>query len=263
MPKPNRARRALEPALLPLCCLALWQVLAMILRQPLFPTPVEVLLSAGDCWRSLSAHMLASLGRLLIGLALALLASLPLGLLLGLSDRADRCFSGFFYLGGPLPKAALLPLLILAFGIGNGSKTALVFLVLFFPLALSLRDAVREIPPVLYAPYDAAGLGYLYKIRDVALPACLPALFTSLRSGLTAGISILFLAETYGTRFGMGFFIMDMWIRLDYAKMLLGIILFGGAGFLLCRLTDFLETRAIPGKRSKTQSARPDRGDPA
>lgn len=239
----KRAARALQPALLPLGCLALWQGAAMLLRQPLFPAPAEVLLSFSDCWQPLSIHMLASLARLLGGLALALLAGLPAGLLLGLSKRADRCLSGLFYLGGPLPKAALLPLLMLAFGVGNGSKTALIFLVLFFPLALGLRDAAREVPPVLYVPYDAAGLGYLRKIRDVTLPACLPALFTALRNGLTAGVSILFLAETYGARFGMGFFIMDMWVRLDYAKMLLGIALLGGAGFLLCRLTDFLEAR--------------------
>ena len=233
--------RVLRPALLPIGCLSLWQGAAMVLHRPLFPTPIQTLLSCGDCWPSLSAHMLASLVRLLGGLFLALLAGLPIGLILGLSQRADRCLSGLFYLGGPLPKAALLPLLLLAFGVGDGSKIALIFLVLFFPLSLGLRDAVREIPPDFYAPYDAAGLGFFPKLRDVTLPACIPALFTALRNGLTAGVSILFLAETYGTQLGMGFFIMDMWIRLDYAKMLLGIALFGGLGFLLCRLTDFLE----------------------
>ncbi|MCI8359748.1 MAG: ABC transporter permease subunit [Clostridiales bacterium] len=245
MRKSKSPPSVLGPALLPLGCLALWQGAAMVLRHPLFPTPMEALLSGRDCWPSLSAHMLASLARLLGGLALALLAGLPLGLLLGLSQRADRCLSGLFYLSGPLPKAALLPLLLLAFGVGDSSKIALIFLVLFFPLTLGMRDAVREIPPVFYAPYDAAGLGFFPKLRDVTLPACLPALFTALRNGLTAGVSILFLAETYGTQLGMGFFIMDMWIRLDYAKMLLGIALFGGLGFLLCRLTDLLEARLI------------------
>ena len=241
----------LPPVVLPLFCLLLWQGAAMLLGHPLFPTPCRVLCSLADCWKPLCLHLAASLGRLLAGLGLALLAGLPAGLFLGLSPGADRSLSGLFYLGGPLPKAALLPLLMLAFGIGDGSKVALVFLLLFFPLTLGLRDAVRELPPVLFAPYDAAGIGWRHKIMDVALPASLPALFTALRGGLAAGISILFLAESYGTRHGMGFFIMDMWIRLDYAKMLLGILLFGLCGLGLCRLTDLLENRFCPAKKAE------------
>lgn len=241
--------RRLRPCLIPFCALLAWQGAAMLADHPLFPSPAAVLLSLKDCWQPLGLHLLFSAGRLIAGLLPALCIGMPLGLLLVFFPRADRYLSGLLYLLGTLPKAALLPLLLLALGVGEASKAALVFLILFFPLVLAVRDALREIPPVLFEPYRAAGLSGRRMLLDIALPACLPALFTVLRNGLAAGISILFLAEAYGIRYGMGFFIMDMWVRLEYDRMLLGIFLFGGFGFVLCRLTDRIEKRLCPGKK--------------
>ena len=226
--------------------LLLWQALSALLDASVFPGPLQVLAALFHCRQSLGLHLLYSLWRLWAGLVCALIFGLPLGLLLGLSKTADACCSGFFYLVGPLPKAALLPLLLLLFGIGDLPKIVLVFLLVFFPLTLAVRDAVKEIPPALFDPYTAVGAGHWRILRDIALPACLPALFTALRSGLSAGISILFLAETYGTRYGMGFFIMDMWIRLDYSQMLGGILVMGVVGLFLNRGMDLLEKRLCP-----------------
>lgn len=214
----------------------------------MLPGPWETTTALYHCREELILHLLYSLWRLAAGLLAAIAAGLPIGILMGAVPRADAGLSGIFYIGGPLPKAALLPILLLFFGVGGLSKIVLVFLITFFPLVLAVRDGVKSLSPGLLDPYKTAGAGWSAIFWNIWLPASLPGLFTVLRNGLSAGVSILFLAETYGTRYGMGFFIMDRWVRLDYGEMLGGIILMGLLGFMLTKGLDMVERKICTWK---------------
>jgi NitT/TauT family transport system ATP-binding protein len=116
----------------------------------------------------------------------------------------------------PIPKIAFLPLIMLFFGLGNLSKIILISLILFFQITLSVRDSVKNIHPSYYLSIKSLGAGKRDLYRHVILPAMLPNLFTALRVSVGTAISVLFFAENFATRFGIGYFIMDSWLKLDW-----------------------------------------------
>lgn len=79
-------------------------------------------------------------------------------------------------------------------------------------------------------------------MRHLILPAITPEALSTLRVAIGTAISVLFVTETYGTNKGMGFFIVDAWMRISYTEMYVGIVVLGMAGFLLFLLVDGLET---------------------
>ena len=177
-----------------------------------------------------------------------MLIGLPFGLLLGHFKKLDAFISPIIYILSPVPKISLLPLILLAFGIGNFSKVFMIFLVIVFQAVVVTRDAVKEIPKEFFQPFIVAGAGKACLFRNIVLPASIPAVFTSLRISLGTGISVLFFTETFGTTWGLGYYIMDMWVRLDYRQMYLGIFTIGILGLLCASAIDFAEKKLCPWK---------------
>ncbi|MFV0343402.1 MAG: ABC transporter permease subunit, partial [Anaerocolumna sp.] len=83
-------------------------------------------------------------------------------------------------------------------------------------------------------------------LTQIVFPAALPEMFTSIRIGLATGISVLFFAETFGTVWGLGFYIMDMWMRLDYTQMYAGILVLGLLGLTSVNIVNCLQRNICP-----------------
>ena len=188
-------------------------------------------------------HTLYSLRRLLLGGGLAVASGLALGVMIGYFKTPRLILSPVVYLLAPVPKIALIPLIMMAFGIGDMAKIFLIYVVMVFQVLFAVCGAVSRIPQEYYIPLKAAGAGDWFIIRRVALRACLPELFTAIRVGLATGISALFFAETFGTRYGLGFHIMNSWTRLDYRGMVTGIAVMALIGLIGTALTDLAEKR--------------------
>ena len=154
----------------------------------------------------------------------------------------------YLYLLNPIPKIALSPIIMMVFGIGEVSKIFIIVIIMIFQIILSVRDGIRSIPYEYFIPYYTIKADTKWIVKDILIPASLANIFTSLRIGLATGISVLFFTETFGTKYGMGYFIMDMWLRLDYSKMYLGMLWLGGIGFLLVKSVDLLESRLFKWK---------------
>ena len=191
----------------------------------------------------LALHTAASLLRLLAGVALSLVVGTAIGIAIGYFRIPRRIFSPVVYALAPVPKVALLPLVMLAFGLGDAAKIFLIFIIMVFQVILEVSGAVGRIPPQHLAPSRAAGAQTWALLRLIVLPACVPELFVALRVGLATGISALFFAETFGTKRGLGFYIMDMWMRLNYTNMALGIIAMAVLGWGLTALVNLAERR--------------------
>ena len=198
----------------------------------------------------LFTHAGISLARLAAGIALSLAAGTLIGVVIGYFRLPRRIFSPLIYALAPVPKVALLPVVMLVFGLGDLAKIFLIFIIMVFQVTLEVSGAVTRIPAEYLAPAKAAGAGTGSIIRLIVLPACVPELFVALRVGLGTGISALFFAETFGTRWGLGFYIMDMWMRLNYRKMALGIIAMALLGWGLTTLANVLERRLCPWKNN-------------
>ncbi len=220
-----------------------WQGLAMVLQRMVFKSPLDIVIAFTQCGSELILHSLYSLFRLFVGASISLVIGIPVGLLLGYSKKADGLVSPILYVINPIPKIALLPLVMLMFGIGDNSKIFLIVLVMVFQIIISVRDGVKNIPHEYFIPFNAVKAEPKWIIKEILIPASVPNILSSLRIGFATGVSVLFFTETYGTKFGMGYFIMDMWVCLDYAKMYLGMLWLGLIGFMLVFSVDMLEKR--------------------
>jgi NitT/TauT family transport system permease protein len=224
--------------------LVAWEALAILVPGGFIPDPwsacarFAVLLP-----RSLWRHILASLARIVAALAGALLLAVPAGMALGRVRSLDRLFSPSAYLLYPVPKIALLPLIMLLFGLGNLSKALVVFLVLFFQVLVSTRDAARAIPGAYRLSLRSLGARRGQAFRFLLWPALLPSLLSSLRVGTGTALAVLFFAETFGTTVGLGWFVMESWMRLTYVDMFAGIVALGVLGLALFLGIDLLQRR--------------------
>lgn len=193
-------------------------------------------------------HTLFSVWRLVAGVALSMAAGTAVGVWIGYCGTPRKILSPLIYALAPVPKIALLPLVMLLFGIGEWAKIFIIFMVMVFQVILAVAGAVLRIPEEYYIPLRAVRAAPAFIIRKVVLPACLPELFTALRVGLATGISVLFFSETFGTRWGLGFYIMDRWMRLDYRHMALGIAMMALLGWGAATLSEFAEKRICKWK---------------
>ena len=207
------------------------------------PGPIEV---AAELFRQIFKgevliHLLISLYRVCAALLFAGIPALVLGIFAGRHRGADRFISPVVYLLFPIPKVALLPVILLFFGLGNGAKIFLVALIIFFQLFLNIRDEAKGISRMYFDSLISLGGGRVNQLFNIVIPAIMPRIFSSLRLSLGTAIAVLFFAETFATRKGIGWFVMDAWSRISYREMYAGIAALSLAGLLLFGLLDLLE----------------------
>ena len=205
----------------------------------------------------LALHAAASLARIGVALALSLVTAVPAGLAVGRNRVADRLLAPVIYVLYPVPKIALLPVLMLIFGLGDPSKVLIVFLVLFFQVLVSVRDAAREVPAPFLVSLRSLGGTRWQSVRYVLLPALVPALLSSLRIGTGTALAVLFFSETFGTTRGLGWFVMESWMRLSYVDMAAGVLCLGLAGLAMFLAIDALHRRLCRWQREDAAGATP------
>jgi NitT/TauT family transport system permease protein len=221
----------------------LWQTCAWWAGENVLAGPVTVLRKllseAGTVifWK----HVGASSFRILAALAIAFVTATPLGLALGSSRRADKFARPLIYLTYPVPKIVLLPLVLLVFGLGDLGKVVMLWIILFFQLLITTRDAARGVSKA--ARYSLYSLGGSRKdlFVHVIWPYSLPAVFTALRIATGTVVAVLFFVESIGTRYGMGFYIIDAWGRADIPQIFVGIVALAVMGAGLYETFDVCE----------------------
>ena len=225
-------------------CLVLWAVTAQILQMPVIPSPEQVLLRLMQKFPdTIAVHAGYSLLRIVLGLVVAVAVGYPVGVLMGYFPRVNRLLAPILYLTYPVPKIALLPVVMLLFGVGERSKLLLVFLIIVFQVVVAVRDAVAAIPPETYAPLRVLGATFAQIVRHIIVPASLPKFITAVRVAMATAISVLFFTETFGTQYGIGYYIMDAWLRVNYLDMYAGITVLSTMGLVLFILLDWTERR--------------------
>lgn len=224
----------------------LWQILATVTDKNVFPAFLEVMEAFLKNSGVILNHTLFSSYRLFAGVILAVCFGMPVGIIIGYFKKLSDLISPVVYLIAPIPKIALLPLIMLVFGIGDISKIFIIFIIMFFQVVVAAHDAVKNIPRDYFVPLNVVKAGNTAILVNIVLPATLPEMFTSVRIGLATGISVLFFAETFGTVWGLGFYIMDMWMRLDYTQMYAGIVSLGILGLISVNLVNRLQKNICP-----------------
>jgi NitT/TauT family transport system permease protein len=232
--------------------LAVWKLASWTTGRMLLPPPETALsafgraLGTADFWSNFGA----SAWRAVAGMATGFAVAYPLGMLMGASRRADGLLAPLIHLTYPIPKIVLLPLLLLLLGLGNASKVCMIALILGYQVLVAVRDGVRGIEPRRKDAIRAMGGGRWAVLREVYLPASLPHGFTALRLGTGVAVAVLFFVESFATRRGLGYLIMEAWGRMDYVAMFTAILGMSGLGVALFETVNILERRLCGWARS-------------
>lgn len=210
------------------------------LIDPLFlPGPIEVmttaqqLLTEGYRQIPLWQHVLVSVTRALFAFVIATLTGIPIGLMMGRSPLFNAVLDPFVQFLRPLPKLALIPLVIVWFGIGEFSKFLLIFLSTFLTVVVSAAAAVMSVPEGRIRAAQSLGVSRRQLFRHVILPSALPELFTGVRVGIGIGWTTLIAAEMIASSSGLGWMVINASSYLRTDVVILGILLLGTIGYLL------------------------------
>jgi sulfonate transport system permease protein len=236
------------PILLLLLSLWWWGSRAGLWNPFLLPGPGRVLSSLGDLAASgdLARHASVSLGRVVGGFLLACSAALPLGIGLGLRPAWSRRLYPLLEFLRHVPPLAVLPLLILWFGIGEASKLAVIFMAAFFPLFLNALDGIRRCDPGLVEVGRTLGFPGGRILRRIVLPSALPSILTGLRLGLGYSWRALIGAELIAAASGLGYLIHDAESLSRPDVIVAGVLALGLVGSLSDHLFFRFARRLVP-----------------
>jgi len=225
--------------------LLLWQAAALLIQQPILPPPTIVLrVFLREFPGLLGRHFAVSLVRVAASIGLAIAMAAPVGLILGQSRKLNRIFEPFIYLLYPVPKVVLVPIILLLLGVGDLPKIVLITMILFFQILVLVRDAAAAIRPELLISVRSLGAGRRALYRFVYLPAGLPAILTAVRQSIGTAIAVLYIAELFATKYGLGYYIYLQGSTLfDYPRMYAGVLAMSLLGFGLYAAVDAVERR--------------------
>lgn len=258
-PQPSAARvwmtTWLVPAVLPLLLLLAWDVAVRTTGTMLVPSPQEVGLMLWDFAfggiyddafsATLPTHWLQSMSRVYGAFALAALAGIPLGLVIGKNAAIRRFVDPTLQMLRPVPVTAWLPLSMIFFGVGPNAAIFLVFLGAFFPIVINTTFGVKSVEPRLFEAAAMLGCKGTSMFRQVVLPAAMPSIFNGLRLGHGIAWFLIVVGEMTGVPEGLGAAIMDgrMLSRTDV--VIAGMVVIGFTGFVTDRLLVILNNRLL------------------
>ncbi|MFA6970702.1 MAG: aliphatic sulfonate ABC transporter permease SsuC [Gallionella sp.] len=235
------------PWLLPVVLVLSWQAAAQLgwLSTRILPAPLEVLKVGGQLAASgeLYHHFLASFKRAVTGLLIGGSIGFLLGFITGMSRLAQNLFDSSIQMVRNVPLLALIPLVILWFGIGEEGKLFLVALAVFFPIYLNTFHGLRSVDKDLIEMGRTYGLSRIGLFREVILPGALPSIMVGLRMSLGYMWLFLVVAETISANEGIGYMTMNAREFLQTDVMVLGIAIYALLGKSSDVLAGLLERR--------------------
>jgi sulfonate transport system permease protein len=243
--KKNRLIEISSPWLVPVGLLLVWQAFAGtgLIPHRVLPSPVEVL-QAGfhlTLTGELPAHLWESFQRALAGLFIGGAIGFAFGLLNGLVSPANRLFDSSLQMLRNIPHLAMIPLVILWFGIGEPAKLFLIVIGVFFPIYVNTIHGIRSTDPKLIEMGRIYGLTPWELLFAVVLPSALPSILVGLRYALGIMWLTLIVAETIASDSGIGYMTMNAREFLQTDVVLVGILLYAILGKLADTITQALE----------------------
>ncbi len=214
--------------------------------NPLFTSsPSRIAAAAAEMFAdgSIWGHLQVSAIEFAIGYSAAIVIGVPLGILMGWYGRLNAILDPFVSALYATPRIALLPLLMIWFGIGLASKVAIVFLGAIFPILVNTITGVRTIDANFIKVARSFGSNDRQMFWTVALPSSVPLLLTGLRLGLGHALIGIVVGEMYGATQGLGFLIAVAGARFQTDRVMVGIILIAGLGVAMTALLRRIERR--------------------
>src|SRR3954470_5972262 len=255
--EPLLSRRALErivSLLAPLLLLLVWELLVRsgLLDRRFFPAPSSIVgtfLRLGGT--TLPGHIGISLSRAALGFLIGAIPAVLLGVMIGLMPIVRAAAQPIVGALFAIPKVAILPLVMLIFGLGEQSKWAIIAVAVFFQVLISTAAGVANIDRIYLDVGRNFGAGRLATLWTIALPGALPVIFAGIRLGWGVSLLLLVTAEMVAAKAGLGYLIWQSWQTFAIEEMYVGLVTIAALGMLSFWLLDALEQWLIPWRRSQ------------
>jgi len=206
--------------------LIVWELVCRIfnIREFILPAPSEIAKSLVEFRGPILEHSWWTLVTTLLGFGLAIIGGVLLGVAVGFSTLV---YTGLYPLlvgFNAIPKVALVPILVLWFGIGAVPVVVTSFIISFFPIVVNVATGIATMEPELADVLRSLGASKLDVLRKVGLPRAMPYLFASLKIAITLAFVGSVLAETIGGNAGLGFLMVTAAARFDVALVFAGLV---------------------------------------
>lgn len=245
-----RTAERIGPVLIVLGALTLWEIASItgLIGSTFFPRPTTIAVALWELFRDgeVFVHAAATLSRTLAGFAIGAGSGLVLGLAMGAWPRLNALLDPIVALAHPIPKVAVLPLVLVIFGIGEASKVALGALGCFFPMLINTVAGVRAISPTYFEVARSYGAGHRAMFTRVVIPGSLPMVFTGARLALNMSLVLVIAGELLVAQQGLGQAMWFSWQTMRITDVYAWLVVTGLIGVLLNRTLALLAAWAMP-----------------
>ena len=228
---------------LPLVLLGLWALSALLSPNRYFPSPWRIAEAFVKTWvgPSFFVDIVPSLGRLLIGLALAILIGIALGVLVGSLRWLRQLLEPLFEFFRAVPPPLLVPLLAITFGIGDTAKIVVIVAGAIWPILLNTVEGVRAVDAVQRETARSYQLSTAQRVWFLVLPSAAPQIMAGIRQSLSIALILMVISEMTNASSGLGYRITFFQQNFMIPEMWSGIILLGLIGIALAVLFQIAE----------------------
>jgi ABC-type nitrate/sulfonate/bicarbonate transport system permease component len=240
---PRWLDKLLEAVGLPIVLLGLWALSALVSPNRYFPAPWRIAEAFVKTWigESFFVDVLPSVGRLLVGLALAIVIGVAVGILIGSVRWLRQFFEPVFEFFRAVPPPMLVPLLTLMLGIGDSAKILVIVAGAIWPILLNTVEGVRAVDAVQRETATSYQLSPVQRVRFIVLPSAAPQIMAGIRQSLSIGIILMVISEMINASSGLGNRITFFQQNFMIPEMWSGIILLGLIGIALAVLFQIAE----------------------
>jgi NitT/TauT family transport system permease protein len=250
-----RTRDRIISGVSPVVLVVLWELMVRvgILDARFFPGPAAIAAKAAVLVRSgeLLTNTAATLGRLAFGILLGGIPAVVLGILMGLYRPVRAALEPLVAATYPIPKSAILPLILLIFGLGEASKVVMVALGMFYPVLINSMAGVMQIDRIYLDVGRNFGASRGQVFRTIALPGAMPSIMAGVRLGVGMGLILIAIAEMIGAQSGLGFMIWNAWQIMTVETMYVGLVAIAILGFVFNLILHEIERWILPWKSDR------------
>lgn len=227
--------------------LGLWEITVRLMDVPVFilPRPSNIALVAVTRAPLIAPHALATLGEILLGIGLALVTAVPLAILMFANPGLERGLAPFLVASQAVPVFALAPLLVVWLGYGMASKVFMAWVIIFFPICISLLSGLKSCDPEFRMLFCLMGASFWQKLRMLYWPWALPQFFSGLKVGVTVATIGAVIGEWVGAQKGLGYLMIQSNARLQTDLVFAAILWLTAMGLGLWSIVGIIEKKTI------------------
>lgn len=237
--------RRVLPWLVTVAAFLVWEGVVQLfgIKEFVLPAPSLVAETLIVQWEPILEHSLQTLMTTLVGLAMAIGFGIALGLAVGASKTLYNGLYPLMVAFNSIPKVALVPILVIWFGIGTVPAILTAFLISFFPIVVNIATGLATVEPELNDLMRSLGASRLTILRKVGLPRTLPYFFAALKVAVTLAFVGSVISETVAANAGVGYMMMVAGSRFEVPLVFAGLVVVGAMGIVLYQGFEWLERR--------------------